>query len=78
MIVDGKAAELRADFCIAICLPVDRVLIGRHESNPRSNNHYKESYKILWKKVFETQSVGTKPLLAVLGKAAPKQFRRSG
>ena len=34
------------------------MLIGRHESNQPSNNHYKESYKILWKKLFETTSWG--------------------
>jgi hypothetical protein len=38
--------------------PVDRMLIGRHESNSPSNNHYKESYKILWKKLLAKRSWG--------------------
>jgi hypothetical protein len=37
---------------------VDRLLIARHESNSPSNNHYKESYKSLWKKAFKTRVRG--------------------
>jgi hypothetical protein len=34
------------------------MLIGRHESNQPTNNHNKESYKILWKNVFEALAWG--------------------
>jgi hypothetical protein len=45
-------------FLATISLAVDRLLIGRHESNPPSNNHYKESYKNLWKKAFKPKGRG--------------------
>jgi hypothetical protein len=48
--VDGKILDY-AGFPMFIAQPVDRMLIARHESNPRSSNYYKESYKILWKKL---------------------------
>jgi hypothetical protein len=41
--VDSET-ENYAGFWTASGLPVDRLLIGRHESNPRcNNNHYKDS-----------------------------------
>jgi hypothetical protein len=36
MDVDGKSLN-KAGFWIGVYLPVDRMLIGMHESNPRSN-----------------------------------------
>jgi hypothetical protein len=55
--VDGQR-RMSMGFCIGLFLTVDRVLIGRHESNPPSNNYYKENYKILWKKVLVTAAWG--------------------
>jgi uroporphyrinogen decarboxylase len=47
-------------------LPVDRVLIERHESNPRdNNNHYKDSSRFM-EESLQIGSVGIKPLLRVL------------
>ena len=53
------------------------MLIGRHESNQPSNNYYKESYKILWKKLFETMPRGQSRCL-LYWQGSDKQFLRSG
>lgn len=55
--VDGIARD-NMGFSVNSGQPVDRLLIERHESNSPSNNHYKESYKILWKKLPVTRTWG--------------------
>jgi hypothetical protein len=36
-------SENNGGFCAGTYPLVDRLLIGRHESNPRDNNYYKEA-----------------------------------
>ena len=43
---------------------MDRLLIGRHEFNPPSNNHYKETYKSFMEEAVQTDSVGDKAAAA--------------
>ena len=57
IIVDG-IERYSMEISVSFHQPVDRMLIGRHESNSPSNNHYKESYKILWKKLLAERTWG--------------------
>ena len=65
-IIVDRIARDSTGFSANFWQPVDRLLIGRHESNPPSNNHYKESYKSLMKESIQTEKAGIKPLLRVL------------